>query len=157
MSASKIKARSNCSSIGNKGETDTVKYVPVHIKLTAHVDNWQSPKEVKKELFEVFSNKVLPDGRKGFFHPDNFVCGQGLSLSSVYATALKVDGVVSVRAESFERVRKRNQQEFRNGVIKTGPDEVIRLDNNPDSPENGMIEFDLRDAYALSSLEKGKG
>jgi len=118
--------------------------VPLYIKLTIYVKNSHDHHEVKKELTRVFSNEMLADGTKGFFYPDNFIAGQGLYLSAVLATAMRVEGVDSMQVNSFKRIGKKGNQELREGKIDTGPDEVIRLENNPAKPENGLIEFDLR-------------
>ena len=56
-----------------------------------------------RRLLEVFSNRVLPDGRRGVFHPDNFTFGQTVYLSPLYAAAQAVAGVDSVVITKFQR------------------------------------------------------
>ena len=58
---------------------------------------------VQEALVQVFSNRRLPDGRLGAFHPDNFTFGQTIFLSPLYATAQAVDGVSSVEITAFRR------------------------------------------------------
>ncbi len=92
-------------------------------------------------LLDEFSSGVLPDGRLGFFHPDNFTFGQHVYLSRVIAAAMQVPGVVWVQADRFERWGQLPQGELVAGVITMGALEIARLDNDPNAPENGRIEF----------------
>ena len=60
--------------------------------------------DVERELFEYLSNRDLPDGRRGLFHPDNFTFGQPVYLSAIYAAAHQVTGVESVEVHTFQRL-----------------------------------------------------
>ena len=60
--------------------------------------------DVERELFDVLSNRELPDGRRGLFHPDNFTFGQPVYLSAIYAAAHQVAGVESVEVRTFQRL-----------------------------------------------------
>jgi hypothetical protein len=51
---------------------------------------------------------------------------------------------ITVEVDSFERVKKQEDQEPSNGILKMEANEVIRLGNNPTKPEDGLIEFHLR-------------
>lgn len=102
--------------------------------------------DVGQALLRVFSNRTLPDGRRGFFHPDNFTFGRPLYLSRVYEAALAVGGVESVGVQNLQRWGKKSQGEVVAEVLTVGPYEVIRLDNDPNFPENGKIEFVWRGA-----------
>ena len=46
---------------------------------------------------------VLPDGRVGFFHPDNFTFSQPVHLSRLYAAVAAVEGVDSAEVVTFKR------------------------------------------------------
>lgn len=114
-------------------------YVALEIRMNICIDDNYFKEEVKKVLIEEFSSKTLPDGRRGFFHPDNFTFGQSVFLSKVYARAMSVDGVSSVIVERFGR--RGGRDEIEGGMIKIGSSEIVRLDNDPNFPENGIIEF----------------
>ena len=61
---------------------------------------------VKVELMDLFSTRVLPDGRLGFFHPDNLTFGSGIMVSKLVALAQSVTGVENVivtRLRRYER------------------------------------------------------
>jgi hypothetical protein len=117
--------------------------IPVSLDLALLIcvkpDHFRS--DVKQTLLRAFSSRTLPDGRRGFFHPDNFTFGQPLYLSRVYQAALAVDGVDSVEVQTFQRWGRTPQGELDDEVLTVGPFEVIRLDNDPNFPENGKIEF----------------
>lgn len=97
--------------------------------------------DVKQALLSAFSNHGLADGRRGFFHPDNFTFGQPLYLSRIYEAVLAVAGVDSVEVQKFQRWGRNSRGELAAGVLTVGPYEVIRLDNDPNFPENGKIDF----------------
>ena len=115
--------------------------VPLELALLICVKPDHFRSDVKQALLRVFSSRTLPDGRRGFFHPDNFTFGQPLYLSRVYQAALSVDGVDSVEVQKFQRWGKTPQGELADEVLTVGPFEVVRLDNDPNFPENGKIEF----------------
>jgi hypothetical protein len=118
-------------------------YVPLKIALDICLKSGYFANEVKQELFRVFSSHAQPDGLKGFFHPDNFTFGQPIYLSQIYETAMKIEGVLSVIVKVFQRWGKRNNDELENGVIQVGMLEIIRLDNDRNFAENGIIEFNF--------------
>ena len=70
--------------------------VPLDIEMMVCVLPNYLRGHIKAELMDIFSNRILPDGRKGFFHPDNLSFGEGIYLSKLVATAQAVEGVESV-------------------------------------------------------------
>jgi hypothetical protein len=116
-------------------------YVPLQISLDICIKDRYFKGEVLERLVETFSNRVNADGKRGFFHPDNFTFGQPLYLSRVYEAAMAVDGVSSVRVTTFQRWAKVAADEIKAGVIRVEHTEIVRLDNDPSKAENGMIEF----------------
>ncbi|MCL4436299.1 MAG: putative baseplate assembly protein [Thaumarchaeota archaeon] len=119
-------------------------YVPLTISLYVCMKKGYFAGELKEELLKAFSNRVDEDGRKGFFHPDNFTFGQPLYLSRIYEAAMEVEGVASVNVTVFQRWGKSSYGEIDDGVINVEKQEIIRLDNDPNFAENGKIEFNLR-------------
>ncbi len=117
--------------------------VPLDIAMTIRVAPGYSRSDVKKALLETFSSGDLPDGRRGFFHPDNFTFGQPVYLSKVVSTAMQVKGVqwVDMEDKYFRRWGQPSHGEFDEGKISIGRLEIARLDNDPNRPENGRIEF----------------
>ena len=99
---------------------------------------------VKAALLGLFSNRTLPDGRRGFFHPDNLSFGDDIFLSRLVATAQAVTGVEGVRVTRLQRLFEEPNQELETGVLSLGPFEIARLDNDPNSPENGQLRLEMR-------------
>ena len=123
-------------------------FVPLDIAMTVCVAPGYSLSDVKRALLETFSSVELPDGRLGFFHPDNFTFGQPVYLSRAITTAMKVQGVQWVdmddrdpKPNCFRRLGQPSRSELEEGRINMGRLEIARLDNDPNRPENGRIEF----------------
>jgi predicted phage baseplate assembly protein len=118
--------------------------VPLDILLEVCVKPGYFRTDVQRSLLDRFSNRVLPDGTRGFFHPDNFTFGQPVYLSRVFETAMSVAGVVWVHADTFQRFGKEPAQELEQEVLTPAPREVIVLDNDPNFPENGRLQLMMK-------------
>ena len=99
---------------------------------------------VKADLLNAFSNKKLPDGKLGFFHPDNLSFGDDIYLSKIVAIAQAVQGIESVEVTKMQRFRELENDEIENGMLPLGPFEIARLDNDPSFPESGKLTLDMR-------------
>lgn len=118
--------------------------VPLDIELLICVLPGYLRGHVKAELLDLFSNRMLPDGRLGFFHPDNLTFGEGVYLSKLVAIAQAVPGVESVKINKLERLFEGPNGEIDNGVLPLGPLDIARVDNDPSVPENGRLVLDVR-------------
>jgi hypothetical protein len=88
---------------------------------------------------------VLPGGALAHFHPDRLSFGETVYLSPILAAARGVHGVQSVEAPVFARADRPDDPLPRTaGRILLGPTEIARLDSNPDFPERGVLQLDLR-------------
>lgn len=133
---------------GHDVEIDSPRFVPLDIAFTVCLKPGYFKDNVKAALLETFSSVTNPDGRKGFFHPDNFTFGQPLYLSKMVATAMQVTGVEWVdfddtppKANRFQRWGEPSRGEVDAGMIAVERLEIIRLDNDPNQSENGKLEF----------------
>ena len=124
-------------------EVNGPRFVPLDILMTVCVKPGYFRSYVKESLLKVFSRHDLPDGVRGFFHPDNFTFGQPVYLSQIYKRAMEVGGVASVEVKRFQRCGKKPNNEKEQGFLKPDSLEVIRLDNDPNFPENGSIDFEM--------------
>jgi hypothetical protein len=124
---------------GHDLEIDAPRFVPLEIEMAvcARPDYFRS--DVKAALLEVFSNRTLPDGWRGVFHPDNFSLGQAVYLSRLYAAAMAVQGVASVRVTKFQRWDAPGDEALEEGVLELARLEIARLDNDPNYPERGVL------------------
>jgi hypothetical protein len=99
--------------------------------------------DVRAGLLEVLGNRLLPDGRRGLFHPDNLSFGQTVYLSPLYAAARQVAGVASVQVTLFQRQGTPDPQPLADGFMELGRLEIPRLDNDPNFPEHGVLRLTL--------------
>jgi hypothetical protein len=118
-------------------------YVSLEIELLVCVLPNYFRADVESGLLELLSNRVLPDGRRGLFQPDNLTFGQTVYLSQIYAAARQVAGVGSVNATVFQRQGIDDGQYLSDGFMKLARLEVPRLDNDANFPEHGVLRFTL--------------
>ena len=98
---------------------------------------------VKAAVLDVLSARTLPDGRRGFFHPDSLTFGEGIYLSKLVAAVQGIAGVESVRVDRLERLYEGPNGEIDAGVLPLGPLEVARLDSDPSFPEHGLLTLKM--------------
>ncbi len=114
-------------------------YTPLEIELLVCVLPHYQRGHVEAALLDVFSNRLLPDGRRGFFHPDNLTFGEGIYLSKLVASAQAVDGVESVAVSKLQKRFEEADEEIANGILPLGSMEIVQLDNDPNFPERGKL------------------
>ncbi|MUL34951.1 putative baseplate assembly protein [Gloeocapsopsis dulcis] len=130
--------------IGHDLVVVSAQYVPVDIEMAINVLPRYLRGQVKAVLLDVFSNRLLPDGKRGFFHPDNFTFGDSIYLSKLVTAAQALPGIESVEITKLQRLYEGDNQELENGVLVINPQEIARLDNDPSFPENGRLKLNLR-------------
>jgi len=130
--------------LGHDVAVQLTRYVPLEIELTVCVKPQYLRGHVEGALLDVFSNRTLPDGRLGFFHPDNFSFGDDVFLSKLVAIAQAVDGVQSVEVTTLNRLNELPNFEIENGVLPLGPGEICQVDNDPSFPERGRFSLVMR-------------
>ena len=130
---------------GHDVEIEPPIFVPLDIIMTVCVKPEYFRDKVKQALLEAFSNFESSSGKRGFFHPDNFTFGQPVYLSQIICTTMQVEGVrwvdLSGKYDRFQRWGKQPNKELEAGLINMERLEIARLDNDPNAPENGKIEF----------------
>lgn len=139
--------------MGHDLDVKPAQYVPLDLVLTVCVLPQYLRGHVEAVLLDVFSNRVLPDGRLGFFHPDNLTFGEGIYISRIVAAAQSVQGVENVQVTRLERfeigepppgAEKARDELPPHGVLALAPFEIAQLDNDPSFPENGRLILDMR-------------
>lgn len=123
-------------------------FIPLELSLDICVEPGYFSSDVEQAVLEVLSNRQLPDGRLGFFHPDQFTFGQSLYISKIYAAVEAVTGIQSVTITGIHRqyaleADAETDANLSRGYIDTGEFAVVRLDNDPDFPENGIIHLTM--------------
>ncbi len=140
--------------IGHDVVVTPARYVPLLVKLVICVRPEVIRGHVRAALLAALGSRGLPVGGQpstgqpstgsGLFQPDNLTFGEPVRLSRIVAAAAAVPGVTSVEVARFERLYAGDQGERDAGVLRIGPAEVARLDNDPARPGNGRLELDLR-------------
>lgn len=118
-------------------------YVSLELKLNVCVRPDYFRADVKARLFDALSNRVLPDGRLGLFHPDNFSFGDSVYLSGIYATAHAVPGVASAQIVTFQRQGTNDPTFLATAQLPIGRLEIARLENSLNFPEHGVLRLAL--------------
>lgn len=130
--------------IGHDLVVRAAEYVPLDVALTVCVLPHYLRGHVKAALLSLFSNRRLPDGTLGFFHPDNLSFGGAIRLSQLVAAAMTVPGVENVVVTRLERLHAGPNGELEAGLLPLGSLEVARLDNDPSFPDRGRFNLDMR-------------
>ncbi|HYN38306.1 MAG TPA: putative baseplate assembly protein, partial [Rhodospirillales bacterium] len=128
---------------GHDTEFNDPIYVSLETELLVCVLPSHFRADVWTGLRDVLSNRVLADGRRGLFHPDNLSFGQTVYLSQIYAAARQVAGVGSVNATVFQRQDIDDTQYLSDGFMQLARLEIPRLDNDASFPEHGVLRLTL--------------
>ncbi len=109
-------------------------YVSLDIEMTICVQPHFLRGHVKAALLDLFSNRILPNGKRGFFQPDNLTFGEGIAV---------MPGVQSVTVTRLERYFEGSNDELEHEFLPLSMMEIARLDDDPSFPENGRIVFKM--------------
>ncbi len=130
--------------IGHDLLTRDARSIPLDIVVEVCVLPHYLRGHVRAALRDVFSNRDLTGGRRGFFHPDNLSFGEAVHLSRLVAAAQGVEGVESVSVTRLQRLHEGPRGELTEGLLPLGPLEVARVDNDPNFPEHGRLKLEVR-------------
>jgi hypothetical protein len=122
-------------------EIRSAEYVPLELAFELCVEPDHFRGDVVEAVRQALSNRVNPDGSRGFFHPDNFTFAQNVYLSQIYAAIETVQGVQSAFVTIFRRFGKTDNGELASGILPIGSWEIARLDNDPALQENGVLRI----------------
>jgi hypothetical protein len=128
---------------GHDLEIDPPRPVALEVAMRVRVRPGYFADHVRLALLDAFSNRELPGGRRGAFHPDNLTFGQTVYLSPLFAAAQAVDGVESVDVTTFQRRDQPGPAGIEAGRLVLGRLEIARLDNDPNFPERGTLALTL--------------
>ncbi len=126
---------------GHDVEIDAPRHVSLEIEMRVCVKADYFKTDVERALLEIFNSRVLSDGTRGVFHPDNFTFGQSVYLSQLYAAAQNVAGVDSVEITKFQRQGIESQAALNSGKLELGRLEIAHCDNDANFPERGVFRL----------------
>jgi hypothetical protein len=129
---------------GHDLEIDGPRFVALELELDVCVEPGYFRSDVAAALLEELGSGALPDGRRGYFHPDNHTFGQPVFLSPIAAAAASVPGVRDVQVVTFQRLEVPSRTPIDEGTLAIGRLEIARLDNDPSFPERGRLTLTMR-------------
>jgi hypothetical protein len=130
--------------MGHDLEVTPARYVPIDLELLVCVLPDYQRAHVVKALLDLFSNRRLPGGKLGFFHPDNLTFGEPICVSKIVAAAQAVVGVECVTVTALHRLFEAPNHELSDGELPLAVDEIAQLDNDPNFPEHGVLKITAR-------------
>lgn len=97
------------------------------------------PADVEQRLLDAFSTRH-------FFHADNFTFGDSVFTSRIYAAAMNVAGVESVDITRLARSHaarpdRDTAANLKQGFLAVGRNQIVRLDNDRNFPQNGTMSI----------------
>ncbi|WP_298734410.1 baseplate J/gp47 family protein [uncultured Chitinophaga sp.] len=126
---------------GHDLEVNSPVYISLEIEMVVCVNEHYFRSDVQAALLQIFSNRDLPRGGRGLFHPDNFSFGQTVYLSPLYAAAQQTPGVDAVEITKFNRQGRTDTVALEKGELSLSRLEIARLDNDPNFPEHGVFRL----------------
>jgi hypothetical protein len=120
------------------------RYAPFELEVTVCAHNDAFRDDVKHAVIAALGSAIHADGSRGHFHPDRFTFGVALERSGLEAAIQavpNVDGVVELRyrrrghTPGFVRMPD---------AVHVAADEIVRVDNDPDHPEHGLLHVEVR-------------
>lgn len=128
---------------GQDLEIEAPRYVPLELALTVCVKPEHQRSHVEAALRAQLGSRLLPDGRRGVFHPDRLSFGQTLYLSPLQAAALGVEGVDSIVVDRFRRQGQPATDGAAAGCLRFARNEIPRLDDDRNYPDRGALALTL--------------
>ena len=114
--------------------------VVVDVVLCASPEYW--PLDIENVLIEEFSTNYTHDGRRGFFHPDEWTFGQALYASEIFGRIRAIEGVEHVISLTMRRWDGPGPET--STLLEMRANEIVLVENDPDHMELGSIAFHVR-------------
>lgn len=120
-------------------------YVPVPrfvsldlvVRVCAQPDAFRG--DVQGSILEALGTGIRPDGHRAFFHPDRLTFGTPLERSALEAAIQDAYGVAGVAAIAYRRRGVVPDFEPMPDTVAVGPDQILRVDNDPSRAEAGSL------------------
>ena len=116
---------------------------PVYVPIELSIDFTTLP-GAKQGDVQLAILIALSNGDKGFFNPDNFTFGDNLFISRIYAAIMAAPGVRSAQITNLSRLHaaqpaRETAANLAQGFLAVGRDQIVRLDNDRNFPQNGTL------------------
>ena len=129
--------------IGEDLELRPPRYVALEIHVVVCADPAYWREDLRFVLEQEFSDAWTSDGRRGFFHPDEWDFGEDLHRSAIEGRIHRIAGIEHIVSITMKRFSAPLPGVPGAEVLEIGFDEVVLLANDPDHVERGMIRFEV--------------
>lgn len=119
-------------------------FANVDLEIAVCVEPGAFRGEVKERVLAALFGTGGLRPRRGFFSPDNFTFGTPLERSRLEAVIQAVPGVRAVEEINIRRRGWFALRPFTELFYQPGPNEVLRVENDPNLPERGAVRLDMR-------------
>ncbi|WP_428667481.1 hypothetical protein [Reyranella sp.] len=124
---------------------ETVVPDPIYADIDLQIEICVAPTRYAADVAGEVETALLgtkgPLARRGFFDPDNFTFGAPLFRSRLEATIMLVPGVKAVERMAIRRRGWFDWRPFTELTFTIEPNEIIRLDNDPDHADRGTLRI----------------
>jgi len=127
--------------IGHRLDVVSAEYVPIDLTLRIRVAPHHQWGAVLARLRSRFGAATAFDGAPGIFHPDRLTFGQAISVSALLTDAVDVPGVERAAVVSLTRHAAAPDVPATE-VFEVEPWQIVRLDDDPNRPANGVLRFE---------------
>ena len=127
--------------IGEDLELRPPRFAPLAVKVTVCADDAYWREDVRFVLEQEFSDGYTSDGRRGFFHPDEWTFGQSLHRSAIEGCVHRVAGIAHLVSIEMRRLNVPSPPVASPEVLEMAFDEVVLAANDPDHFERGFVRF----------------
>jgi hypothetical protein len=119
-------------------------YIPLDVIVEFCTAAGFRPADVQQSLLQALSNTTLTGGSLGFFHPSFFSFGDPVYVSKLYAAIMAVPGVDSAQITRLAQLHSPSPDSdtstnLGQGFLAVTADQIIRLDNDRNFPQNGSL------------------
>jgi hypothetical protein len=122
---------------------ETIVPDPVYADVDLRIEFCVAPTRYGADVVRAVETALLGTkgqfARPGFFSPDNFTFGTPLYRSRLEAAIMMVPGVKTVERMAIRRRGWFDWRPFTELTYAVEPNEVIRLDNDPQHPDRGTL------------------
>ncbi|MCX2731942.1 putative baseplate assembly protein [Saccharopolyspora sp. NFXS83] len=129
--------------IGHHLVVRPARQVPLEVALRICAAPGHQRGPIVADLLRAFGRRRLRGGALGFFHSDALSFGEPVRLSRLVAAATAVPGVRSARVTRLRRAFHDDDGELDAGLLRVAPLEIACCDNDPERPENGVLQLDF--------------
>ena len=130
--------------IGEDLELRPPRFVPLDLRIGVCADEAYWREDLRYVLEQEFSGGYTSDGRRGFFHPDEWTFGQAIHRSQIEGRILRVVGVKHVIGITMKRFNDARPGVPGLELLPMGFDEVVLCANDPDHLERGRLLFEVQ-------------